>query len=438
MKRQAAFVTALALALGAAAQTQRATINGPKYVPAKPLTVEAQPTRPAATASVPATADQLFWQIGPPIDTNRPPPNQSKIGPPAVKQAPTPAPKPKPVVPLAEPEKPGVGGQVWAEFDITDYTSRFAPTDKPEEGVKHWLLKTTGDVWTNVELSCLSVSAERVKIYHAPEVQKKAAATLGRFLHFSPGVFRCRIRLLSTRSGDWRSDFASYLEPLPVSEAGRSAWRLPANAVEAFARGVAAGVGDALLVDQRFEAPNGQLTVVEASEPKDVSPVSGTAASPTRVNDGLVVRLRPLIADGAAVDLDMQIVGTKVVEPSPLEGGRDAASEPLEIMTQSVETLQRIGRDQALIVSLGRGPNYDRRPGLLKARRPETIALIEIAPDAGNTLAGGMLPPPAVGNPANPAAGKGPVRNAAARPKTSTKREIDERNIQDLTAGPRG
>jgi hypothetical protein len=438
MKRQAV-VAAFVMTLGAAGQTQRATVTGPKYVPAKLLTVEAQPARAAAPASVPATGDQLFWQLGPPIDTNRPPPpNQSRIGPPAVKQAPPPAPKPKPVMPLADPEKPGVGGQVWAEFDITDYTARFAPTDKPEAGVKHWLLKATGDVWTNVELASLSVSAERVKIYHNPEVQKKAAATLGRFLHFTPGVFRCRIRLLSTRSGDWRSDFAPYLEALPVAEAGRSAWRIPANAAEAFARGVAAGVGDALLVDQRFEAPNGQLTVIEAAEPKDVAPVAGVAASPSRVDDGLTVRLRPLIADGAAVDVDVQIVGRKVVEPSPLEGGRDAASEPLEIMTQSVETLQRIGRDQALIVSLGRGPNYDRRPGLLKARRPETLALIEIAPETGNMLAGGMLPPPAVGNPANPAAGQGPIRNAAARPRTPTKSEIDARQFENLTAGPRG
>ena len=431
MKRLAR-ITAIVVATAASAQGQGVRVTGPKYVPARPMTVEAQPVRtsipPAATAN-----DQLFWQVGPPIDTNRPPPaSQSQVGPPAMKAAP----KPKPVAPLADPEKPGVGGQVWAEFDITDYTSRFSPSDRPEEGVKHWLLKTTGDVWTNVELACLSVSAERVKIYHNSDVQRKAAATLGRFLHFTPGLFRCRVRLLSTRNGDWRGDFADYLEQLPSAEPGRSAWRIPANAADRFARAIAAGVGDALLVDQRFDAPNGQLTVIEAIEPHDISPIVGTVASPTRVDEGLSMRLRPLIADGAAADVEVQIIGKKVVEPTVIEGGRDPASEPLEVMTQSVQTTQRIGRDQALIVSLGRGPNYDRRPGLLKAKRPETLALIEIAPESGNTLAGGILPPPAIGNPAN-VANNGPARNAAARPRTPTKREIDDRNIQNLTASPR-
>jgi hypothetical protein len=444
MKRRTAILTALIPAFGAFAQDlQRSQVKSPKqvYVAPKKMTVEAQPMRgniPAATA----VDNSFFWQVGPPINANRPPQTkQSVVTPPALNQpvpAPTPAstPKPKPAAPLADPQKPGVGGQVWAEFDVTDYTSRFSPADKPEDGIKHWLLKATGDVWTNVELASLSVSAERVKIYHNPEVQRKAAATLGRFMHFSPGVFRCRVRLLSTRNGDWRTDFAAYLEPLPVAEAGRGAWRIPANAADAFAKSVATGVGDALLVDQRFEAPNGQLSTLEATEPRDVSPLNGVAASPTRVDDGLALQLRPLIADGAAVDLDVQIVGKKVIEPTVIEGGRDAGSEPLEVMTQSVQTMQRIGREHALIVSLGRGPNYDRRPGLLKARRPETLALIEIAPETGNTLAGGILPPPAMGNPANPAS-KGPTRSSSARPRTPTKREVDDRNILDLTGGPR-
>jgi len=442
MERSIALFTAL-LATALLSAQNDVKIKSPKYVPAKVMTVEAQPQRPAQAKGV---SEPLFWQIGPAIDVNRPPPT-SLVGPPNVKSVPAPksapapapqlkdSPKPKPPEQaLADPEKPGVGGQVWTEFEITEYTSRFSAADKPEDGVKHWLLKATGDVWSNVELACLSVSAERVKIYHNPDVQKKAAATLGRFLHFSPGMFRCRLRLLSTRDGDWRTGFAQYLEPLPVAEAGRGAWRIPSNAVEQFARGVAAGVGDALLIDQRFGAPNGQLTAIEATEPKDVAPTSGRTASPTRVDDGLVVRIRPLIADGAAVDLDVQIVGKRVVEPSAIEGSRET-NEPLEVLVHSVETLQRIGRDQALVISLGRGPNYDKRPGLLKARRPETLAIIEIAPEANNTLAGGMLPPPAIGNPA----GKNPTRstNNVARPRSPTKRELDDRNILDLTSGPR-
>jgi hypothetical protein len=436
MERRLAMGVAL---LGvAAASAQGVRISGPKYVPAKLATVEAAPIRTPTPAVV---NEPLFWQIGPAIDVNRPPSNVSQVGPPNVKSAPAPIPKkvdppkPKPAEEaLADPVKPGVGGQVWSEFDITDYTARFSPADKPEDGVKHWLLKATGDVWSNVELACLSVSAERVKIYHNPDVQRKAAATLGRFLHFAPGMFRCRVRILSTRDGDWRNSFAQYLEPLPVAEAGRGAWRIPSNVVEPFARGVAAGVGDALLVDQRFGAPNGQLTVMEATEPKDVAPTNGRTAAPTRVDDGLVVRLRPLIADGAAVDLDVQIVGKRVVEPSAIEGGRDATTEPLEILVQSVDTLQRIGRDQALIVSLGRGPNYDRRPGLLKARRPETLAIIEVNPERGNTLAGGMLPPPIIGNPAKESAR---TTNNVARPRNLTKRELDDKRILELTAGPR-
>jgi hypothetical protein len=437
MERSIAFFVLPVVAATLTAQDVR--IKSPKYVPAKLMTQEVQPQRPPAPTGL---SEPLFWQIGPAIDVNRPPPPQ--VGPPNVKSVPAPAPtppvkevpKPKPAVqPLADPEKPGVGGQVWTEFDLTDYTSRFSPADKPEDGVKHWILKATGDVWSNVELACLSVSAERVKVYHNPEVQKKVAATLGRFMHFSPGMFRCRVRLLSTRDGDWRNGFAQYLEPLPVAEAGRGAWRIPSNVVEQFARGVAAGVGDALLIDQRFGAPNGQLTSIEATEPKDVSPARGRGASPTRVDDGLVVKIRPLIADGAAVDLDVQIIGRRVVEPSAIEGSRETA-EPLEILIQSVETLQRIKRDQALVVSLGRGPNYDKRPGLLKARRPETIAIIEVAPEANNTLAGGMLPPPAIGNPAgNPNTRS---TNNVARPRSPTKREVDDRNILDLTAGPRG
>ena len=142
MKRRTAILTVLGVAFATEAQgVLPSQSKSPKYVPARMMTVEVLPT----SSSIPpanAVDNSLFWQVGPPIDTNRPPSKaQSSVAPPALKQAP----KPKPAAPLADPEKPGVSGQVWAEFDVTEYTSRCSPSDRPEEGVKYWLLKTTGE-----------------------------------------------------------------------------------------------------------------------------------------------------------------------------------------------------------------------------------------------------------------------------------------------------
>jgi hypothetical protein len=335
-----------------------------------------------------------------------------------------------------------LGGQSWVEFDITDYTSRFAAGSTPEEGVRHWLLQETGPVWNKVELDCLSVSAERVKVYHTPEVQQKVAATLGRFLNFTPGLFHCRARIISTRDGKWRTDFATRLEPLAVREPGRQAWRVSANLADAVAQGLSTGRGDVLLADQRFDAPNGQETSVDVTEPKQyvrsITPAAGgNRADVDVIREGIEFRVRPLMADSTSIDLELDVTARKIVDQQAVV--LDVPGEPNtvdvpEVWIATLAIRQRLTAAQHLLISLGRGPNMDPRPGLLRPRQPETLILLEIAPDPTNKIAGSPIPSP---SPAAP----GPIagRTSTTRPKPqeiSSKRQRESTNYSDLTRSP--
>ncbi len=312
-------------------------------------------------------------------------PPQPSYGPALVLQpaaAPPVAPvKPKPPAPVAEKKQPftavsgrGPGGAGWTEYDLAEYTSRFAPADRPEEGVRRWLLAETGEVWNDAELAGLSVNAERVKAYHTPAVQRQVAATVGRFVHFSPGQFRCRVRVLQARDDSWRRNHPAATQAQAAG--GGQAWRLPAAQVEDFVEDTGRGAGNALLWEQTFLAPNGQRTLVEM-----------TAGGVREAGAGVALRFSPLIADDLGVDIEFDAVGRKAAPAKPLGG------EAPDDWKSAANGRLRLLAGQALAISLGRGPGLDQRIRLLNPR-PETLLVLEIAPETGSTLAGRPLPAP--------------------------------------------
>jgi hypothetical protein len=322
------------------------------------------------------------------------------------------------------------------EFDITEYTSRFQTGDRPEEGIRYWINKKTGDTWQGVDLACLSVSGERLKVYHTPAVQQIVAHTLGRFLHFTPGVFQCRLRVVSTRDSGWRDDFARYLDTLPAGVPGKGAWRTSVHVLDRLVQSMTSGVGDALILDQRFEAPNGQATVLDATQPRQFvrkpSPNLLESEESMTINDGLKVSIRPLISDGAGVEIDLTATVHRMLDQAALtlDGSREPPSGDLpEIWTSQTEVSHTIEHGQALIVSLGRGPTLDQRPNLLKPRRPETVLVLEIHPAAQNLIAGKSVPAPPV------TAASVEQKTGATRRKSLslTPREQEEKNMSRLT-----
>jgi hypothetical protein len=376
------------------------------------------------------------------------PPATNPAAAPQVTQAPAAAPAQSPAAtpvkgakgkaaPFADPARAPIAGQSWAEFDITDYTARFSPTDRPERAVERWLLSESGPVWTGGDVAALSVTPERVRVYHHPEVQQKVAATLGRFLAFNPGVFRARARVIQTRDSEWRAEFTGKLERLGVQEPGRDAWRVPSGMADSLATTLSGAWGSALLADERFEAPNGQRTLFEMNQPAGhVRQVSfqGRDRNAGNPEDGLTLAFWPLIADGAAADVEIDLTLRKTSEPGALDfSGEKKTSDGYETVVHRLTGKHRVAPGQALLLSLGRGPNLDSRAGIFRPRRPETLVLLEIAPDPRNTLAGKAIAPPP-GSLATPAG----VRTAGAKPRNNPplKRDIEEDNHSRLSATP--
>ncbi|NLE37520.1 MAG: hypothetical protein GX621_05795, partial [Pirellulaceae bacterium] len=74
-------------------------------------------------------------------------------------------------------------GQVWREYDISEYTLRVTSTERPEQAVVDWILRETGyEAWHGEPLAILSCSPRKLHAYHTPDMQAVVAGIVDRFV----------------------------------------------------------------------------------------------------------------------------------------------------------------------------------------------------------------------------------------------------------------
>lgn len=115
--------------------------------------------------------------------------------------------------------------QVWIEYDITPFTKPRAQTSQnaaaPQRLIVDWILRATPkDAWHNEPFSILSADAEKLYVYHTPEMQRVVAEIVARFVNPNTDKETFAIRIVSVNNPNWRSRINGVLKPVGISSPG--------------------------------------------------------------------------------------------------------------------------------------------------------------------------------------------------------------------------
>ena len=324
----------------------------------------------------------------PPVNSTNPPQNQ-----PVVQNNANPKPFEDDTVFVASSQK-------WYEYDIRSYTGRFQNPEEAQKAIRDWILRVTSpETWHDNEVAAFTIDREKVKLYHNPEVRQQMDNLLGRFVHYNPGTFHCRIWVLNVEDLSWRRDFLATLKPLPVKEPGRQAWLVPEIQVAQLLTQVKQAKQSVGLTNPRFVVENGTTSIVNW-QPKKVGTYEhiasieseGDVSTQTELaNDGIEMVFSPLITIDGNIEMDLEVMlrkqdRTRTIKVDTV--GKPRVQIP-EIHSAMLKERFVFEPGQNLLLSFGLGPSLDDQRGLLR-RHPlsEALILFEIVPDPGNLAAG--------------------------------------------------
>lgn len=357
----------------------------PAANPSPPATVQAEPSPPATVQANPAAA------------------------------APMPQPAAQPVV-QAPPNAPYEDGRVnvkgnhsWAEISIAAYTSRFHPTDNPEQAVREWIERLTADAdWNGPEWADLAVSSQVVKVYHEPRVHEQVAQLCGRFVNYVPGKLNCRVQLINVESSKWLSRYRGQLQTVSSGN-GRHVWLMNSVAAEQFADEMKRGSGALVLTSQAFAVANGQNARVSwVADGQQTAGVDSTVSMRPDYSaaaelpddaavDGVDLVFSPLVAgeDGVSFDVAALLTTRSSVKKwdlfKPVKSILGAGKNPLPSNVRSAEmqSLVRVPPGKHLLIGLDGVPTLKPRKWRAAPNREATILALISVSDAGNSIVGG-------------------------------------------------
>lgn len=122
---------------------------------------------------------------------------------------------------------PNDGGQIWREYDITPYTSRFNEADRPEQAIIDWVLRETGtELWFTQPVGVLNADRNTLRVYHTADTQERVRSLVERFLATAVMEKTLVIRVITLNSPGWRSRALPMLKPIEVNSPGIDGWLL--------------------------------------------------------------------------------------------------------------------------------------------------------------------------------------------------------------------
>lgn len=122
---------------------------------------------------------------------------------------------------------PNSGGQIWREYDIRPYVSRMKNAERPEQRIVDWILRDTGtDMWFRSPVGVLSANSTTLLVYHTPDIHKKVAKVVDRFVGGVNEKHAVAVRLITVDRADWREFAWPMLKPVKVNSPGIEAWLL--------------------------------------------------------------------------------------------------------------------------------------------------------------------------------------------------------------------
>jgi hypothetical protein len=200
---------------------------------------------------------------------------------------------------------PNDAGQIWREYDISSYTARVTSTKRPEQAIIDWILRDTGyEAWHTDPLGILSAGNRTLRVYHTPDMQRRVADVVERFVNSEAATYTFSMRVVTLDSPSWRTLEQRLLRPVPVHTSGVNAWLLPKE-------NAAIMLGELRRRNDYREhnspylmVNNGQSTVVSAmrgrSYVRDVAPrpdlAAGFEPALGQVDEGFALDFSPLLS----------------------------------------------------------------------------------------------------------------------------------------------
>ncbi|MBN2024907.1 MAG: hypothetical protein JW809_19175 [Pirellulales bacterium] len=262
-------------------------------------------------------------------------------------------------------------GQIWREYDLSEYTLRVTATARPEQAVIDWILRETGyEAWHGEPLAILSASPRRLYVYHTPEMQAVVAGIVDRFVASQARSRAFSVRAVSVNHPNWRVKAQGLLKPVTAQTPGTRAWVLQKEdaavlLAELRRRGDYREHGSPhLLVN------NGQTSVVSTTQPKtyvrdvlrqgDAFP--GYQQETARIDEGFAFEFCPLLTlDQRTIDATVKCTVCQVEKMVPVIVDVPTAQAPKQKARLEVPQIAqfqfherfRWPVDQVLLVSLG-------------------------------------------------------------------------------------
>jgi hypothetical protein len=217
---------------------------------------------------------------------------------------------------------PNEHGQIWREYDIRPYTLRVTTTNRPEQALVDWILEVTGhEVWHTDPLGLFNASADTLRVYHTPQMQKVVADIVDRFVSSEAQTEAMALSIVTLDSPTWRGKAHDYLHPLPLQSSGGQAWMLTREDYARLSNDLARRSDYQKYSSQGLVVTNGQPTIVSSRRPRsyvrDVQPRPevwpGYVTDSTTLEEGYYLEFVPLLSlDRQWIEANLEIEITLV------------------------------------------------------------------------------------------------------------------------------
>lgn len=328
---------------------------------------------------------------------------------------------------------PNSHGQVWREYDISQYTLRVQNVEKPEQAVVDWVIRQTGtEVWFSEPLGLLSAGRSTLKVYHTPEMQAVVKEIVDRFIGGATNPYSYGVRLLTVGDPNWRTTLHHMLRPVSVQTPGIQAWIMSKEDAAIFVSELKKRADYREYNSTDLAIYNGQVGTLRHEKPTNYiknilfsGDAFGTYQPETgQIKEGYKVEISPLVAlDGSVVDAVIKcevdqvekLVPVKIDVPTQLNRQRVQVHVP-QLVSWRVHERFRWPADQVLVLSCGVvAKPQGGRPGALglaqslpsmsnpfngNGDRADAMMLLEFKGTVNAPLANGM---PAGSGPSTPA-----------------------------------
>lgn len=343
---------------------------------------------------------------------------------------------------------PREAGQVWQEYDLSNYTLRVTTTARPEQAVIDWILRETGyEMWHGQPLGILSATPRKLRVYHTPEVQAVVNHIVKRFTGPASESRSFSFRALTIHKPNWRVKAQTVLNPVKTQTPGIQAWVLRREDASLLMSELRRRSDFREHSSPHLTVPNGQSTVVSNRQPRSyvrnvayqTGAWTGYRQDSGQIDEGYSFEFSPLLdVDGKMMDAMIKCSILKVNKmlpvtlnlPATAVSSGSAKVEVPELSQFQFHERFRWPTDQVLLIDLGMVAIPNTKPGqiipgipLLRtgSDRVNLLVMVESRPTAVRTAS--STPNPMVSNPAAyqaPTAGRQPVYQQATRPTSPT------------------